>query len=84
MNYAERLAALRRGWRRLGRNRLQRRVDQVANRPHAISDPENHRWRHPQGFMRAAQIVERDVQAHSGKVAIDLFAKAVRQAREPL
>jgi hypothetical protein len=27
--------------------------------------------------MRAAEIVERDVQAHGGKVAVDLFGEAV-------
>ena len=53
------------------------------NRPNTIRDPERHRWRHPQGFMRAAEIVERDVQAHGGKVAIDLFAKAVAQSSKP-
>ena len=34
--------------------------------------------------MRAAEIVERDVRRHGRKVAIDLFAKAVAQSREPL
>lgn len=49
-----------------------------------VGDAESHCWRRPQRFVRAAEIVERDVQAHSGKVTIDLFAKAVAQSGKPL
>jgi hypothetical protein len=49
-----------------------------------VSDPERHCWRHPQRFMCPTEIVERDVEANGGKVAIDLLAKAVAQSREPL
>src|SRR6185437_15123476 len=34
--------------------------------------------------MRAAQIVERHVEAHGRQVAIDLFREAIAQPRKPL
>jgi len=84
LNYPELTAPLCGRRRRLGRDRLQRGFDKIGDRPHALSNPERHSRRHPQCFMRAAEIVERDVQAHGGQVAIDLFAKAIAQSREPL
>jgi hypothetical protein len=41
-----------RSWLTMGR------IDKLAKGPHVIGDPERHRWRHPQRFVRAAQIVE--------------------------
>jgi alkanesulfonate monooxygenase SsuD/methylene tetrahydromethanopterin reductase-like flavin-dependent oxidoreductase (luciferase family) len=38
-----------------------RGFDQIANRPHAVSDPERHSGGHPQRFVRAAQVAERRV-----------------------
>ncbi len=63
-DYPERLAALR--WcRRRDRGRgLEGRLDQLGNRPNMIGDPERHRWRHPQRFMRAAEIVKRDMKGN--------------------
>jgi hypothetical protein len=49
-----------------------------------IGEPERHRWRHPQSFMCAAEIVERHVQANGGKVTIDLLAKSIAQSGKPL
>jgi hypothetical protein len=40
-----------------------------------VGDPEDHCWRHPQRFMRAAEIVERDVQADRREMAIQFLAK---------
>jgi hypothetical protein len=49
-----------------------------------IGNPERHCWRDLQRFMRPAEIVERNVQPNGGKVAIDLFRKAVAQSGKPL
>ena len=49
---------------RLCRHSLKRRIDQVANRPHTVCDPKRHCWRHAQRLVRAAEIIERDVQAN--------------------
>jgi hypothetical protein len=60
-------------WRcRLWRNRLrgERSVQQVTNRPDAISDPERNGWRGLKRFMRAAEIVMRDVQRHRRKMVL--------------
>lgn len=84
MDYPEGLAALGRRRGRLGRDRLKRRLDQIANRPRPIGDTERHCRGHPQGFMRAAQIVERDMKADGGEVAIDLLAEAIAEPRKPL
>src|ERR1041385_4645090 len=73
LNSPERLPPLRRGRRRLRRDGLQRRLDQIANRPHAISDPERHCRGRLQGFVSAAEIVERDMEADRRKVAIQLL-----------
>jgi hypothetical protein len=59
-------------------------IKQIANRLHAIRNPKRHRWRAAQGLMYAAEIMERDVKAHGGKVRILLLAKAVAQPRELL
>src|SRR5262249_15499743 len=61
--------------RRLGRHRFKRGFYQFGNRPNVIGDPKRHCWRHPQRLMRAAEIVERDVQRDRRKVAVQLFAK---------
>src|SRR5689334_25417884 len=45
-------------------------------RPPERPDPEGHCWRHPQRFMRAAAIVERDVQADCSEMAIQFLDKA--------
>ena len=37
--------------------KLKHGIDQVANRPYAIRDPQRDCWRSPQGFMDAAEIV---------------------------
>jgi hypothetical protein len=58
-------------WRsRFRRNRLsgERRINQIANRPNAISNAKRHRWRAAQSLMHAAEIVERDVQRDGGKL----------------
>jgi hypothetical protein len=49
-----------------------------------VGNAVRHCWRAAQSFMHAAEIVERDLQAHGRKVAVDLFAKAVAQPRGPL
>jgi hypothetical protein len=59
---------------------VQKRIVRISLR----ACPERHRWRHPQSFVRAAQVVERDVQAHGRQVAVNLFGEAVAKAREPL
>jgi hypothetical protein len=46
LDYAELATTLRRSWRRLGWHCLERRFDQLGNRPHAVGDPERHSWRH--------------------------------------
>jgi hypothetical protein len=46
-------------WR--DRLRCKCRVQQFANRPNMIGDPERDRWRGAQGFMHAAEIVVRHV-----------------------
>ena len=66
LDYPKLATSLRWRGRRFGRNGLKRGLNQFLNGPHAICNPERHSGRHPQGFMRAAEIVERDVQAHSG------------------
>lgn len=84
LDYPEALPALSRGRGRDGRNSLQGGLDQIANGPDAIRDPERHGRRHAQRLMRPTQIVERDVKAHGGKVAIDLFREAVAEPCEAL
>src|SRR5215470_1015449 len=45
-------------------------------RPQERPNPKGHCWRHPQRFMRAAEIVERDAQADCREMAIQFLAKA--------
>lgn len=47
----------------VGLQRRQHGINQIANRPYAISNPERDRWRGPQRLMDAAKIVVRHVQA---------------------
>jgi hypothetical protein len=49
-----------------------------------ICDPKRHCWRHAQRLVRAAQIVERDVEADGRKVASQLLGKAIAKPRKPL
>lgn len=84
LDYPEATAPLSRRGRRHRRDSLQRCLDQIRHGPYPVSQAERHRWRHPQGFVRAAQIVKRDVQADRRKVAIDLFREPVAEPREPL
>jgi hypothetical protein len=57
LDYPERLPAIRRGHYRVNRLCRERGVQQIANGPDAIRDLLRDRWRGPQAFMHAAQIV---------------------------
>jgi hypothetical protein len=81
IDYGKSLAPIWRGRFRCDWLRCQCRVQQVANRPDAISNSKRHCRRAAQAFMHAAQIVVRDMQAHDGDVTIQIFAKAIRQPR---
>ena len=48
------------------------------------ANAKRHCWRLLQRFMGSAQIVERDIQSDRRQMAVDLFAKAIAQTREPL
>jgi hypothetical protein len=53
------------------RLRRQHRINQVADRPHAIGHAKRNCWRSTQGFMNAAKIVMRHVQANDSGVIGD-------------
>ena len=61
-----------------------RRKANRAGRPYLATSTPMLPWRLLQRFMRPAQIVERDVQPDCRQVAVNLFAKAIAQTREPL
>ena len=67
---------------RLVRLIVQRRVQQLADRPRMVCQPERHRGRHARGFVHAAPIVMPDEQAKSGRVVFEFFAEGVCQSRK--
>ena len=70
INYPEPPPPIRRGSGRVGRGDCKGRVQQVANRPNAISEAQGDRTRGPQGFVDTAHVVVRDVQRHGRCVVL--------------
>jgi hypothetical protein len=72
-------------FRRLARRNRKRGVQQLANRPNVIRDPERRRWRvlmphiWRQRFVDAAEIVVRDLKAQSRQMLVQLLAESVKR-----
>jgi hypothetical protein len=64
-------------------DRLRERfIDQLADRPNVIGDPDRHCRGDPQGFVNSAQIEVRNEEPDSRYVVFKLLAEGVRQAGE--
>src|SRR5690349_6815450 len=50
-----------------------RGVHQLADSPDMVRHAKLHRWRHPQGFVDAAQVVVGDIEADSRRVVVELL-----------
>src|SRR5579872_2915466 len=57
-------------------------LQQFAQTPNLRRDPGGHRGRYAQGFVDAAEIVEREPYGDSGPVVLPLFAEPVCQSRK--
>ena len=82
LDYPESPPPIGRGGGRISRRYGQGGIQEVADRPDATGNAERDRWRGPQGFMHAAEIVMADVERHGRRMVLKLLAECVRQPRE--
>ena len=68
---------------RIARRIIETCGQQFTDRPDMIGNPERHSWRFADGFMHAAKIVMRDIQANGRNMMVKLLAETVRQSRKP-